>query len=81
MQIGSFGRKARGGGTERSQLLCNIFFKLSHTPTPPTQYGYGARGTSVVLLRNHELRKHMFFTYTEVSGGVIIEYLDSYHAC
>ncbi len=29
------------------------------------KYGMGARGTSVCLLRNHELRRHMFFAYSE----------------
>eukprot|EP00949_MAST-11_sp_MAST-11-sp1_P003443 g3443.t1 len=33
------------------------------------KYGYAAKGTSVVLLRDHALRQHMYFTYADWSGG------------
>jgi len=34
------------------------------------KYGYGAKGTSVILYRNRALRKHQFFTHTNWPGGV-----------
>lgn len=34
------------------------------------KYGYSAKGASVILYRNAELRKHQFFVYTEWSGGI-----------
>lgn len=34
------------------------------------KFGYAAKGASVVLYRNKELRKHQFFVFTEWSGGV-----------
>lgn len=34
------------------------------------KYGLGPKGTSVVLYRNHEIRKHQFVAVTEWSGGL-----------
>lgn len=34
------------------------------------KYGYSAKGASCVLYRDHELRKHQYFVYTEWVGGV-----------
>jgi sphinganine-1-phosphate aldolase len=34
------------------------------------KYGYAAKGASVVLYRNRELRRHQFFTYSEWPGGL-----------
>lgn len=34
------------------------------------KYGYGAKGTSVVLFRNSMYRKKMYFVYTEWPGGL-----------
>lgn len=34
------------------------------------KYGYAAKGTSVVLYRNPELRHHQFFTLTDWPGGL-----------
>ena len=34
------------------------------------KYGYAAKGTSVVLYRNRELRRAQFFRYTEWPGGL-----------
>jgi len=34
------------------------------------KYGYSAKGASVVLYKNAELRKHQFFVYTQWPGGV-----------
>lgn len=34
------------------------------------KYGYAAKGTSVVLYRDKELRRHQFFKYTEWPGGL-----------
>jgi sphinganine-1-phosphate aldolase len=34
------------------------------------KYGYAAKGASVVLYRNAELRKHQFYVYTEWPGGI-----------
>ncbi|MEZ0373530.1 MAG: aspartate aminotransferase family protein, partial [Candidatus Sericytochromatia bacterium] len=34
------------------------------------KYGYAAKGASVVLYRNSELRRHQFFVYTEWPGGI-----------
>ncbi|KAJ3708805.1 hypothetical protein LUZ61_012510 [Rhynchospora tenuis] len=36
------------------------------------KYGLGPKGTSVVLYRNHEIRKHQFVAVTEWSGGLYI---------
>lgn len=36
------------------------------------KYGYAAKGASVVLYRNRELRRHQFFTYSEWPGGLYI---------
>ncbi|XP_008809535.2 sphingosine-1-phosphate lyase [Phoenix dactylifera] len=36
------------------------------------KYGLGPKGTSVVLYRNHELRKHQFVAVTEWSGGLYV---------
>lgn len=34
------------------------------------KYGYAAKGTSVILYRGHELRRHQYFTTTEWPGGL-----------
>ncbi len=34
------------------------------------KYGYAAKGASVILYRNKEIRKHQFFVYTEWTGGI-----------
>ncbi|MEM6967413.1 MAG: aspartate aminotransferase family protein [Bacteroidota bacterium] len=34
------------------------------------KYGYAAKGASVVLYKNAELRKHQFYTYTKWTGGI-----------
>lgn len=34
------------------------------------KYGYSAKGASVILYRNAEIRKHQFFVYTSWSGGI-----------
>lgn len=34
------------------------------------KYGYAAKGASVILYRNAELRKHQFYVYTDWSGGI-----------
>lgn len=34
------------------------------------KYAYAAKGASVVLYRNQELRRHQFFVYTEWPGGI-----------
>jgi len=34
------------------------------------KYGYAAKGASVVLYRDPELRRHQFFVYTEWPGGI-----------
>ncbi len=34
------------------------------------KYGYAAKGTSVVLYRSEELRRHQFYTLTEWPGGL-----------
>ncbi len=34
------------------------------------KYGYGAKGSSVVLYRNSELRKNQYYVYTEWAGGL-----------
>uniref|UniRef100_A0A7I4CT04 sphinganine-1-phosphate aldolase n=1 Tax=Physcomitrium patens TaxID=3218 RepID=A0A7I4CT04_PHYPA len=36
------------------------------------KYGLGPKGTSVVLYRNHELRKYQFVAVTEWSGGLYV---------
>ncbi|MCL4109393.1 UNVERIFIED_CONTAM: hypothetical protein GTU68_033218 [Idotea baltica] len=34
------------------------------------KYGYAAKGASVVLYKDADLRKHQFYVYTEWSGGI-----------
>jgi glutamate/tyrosine decarboxylase-like PLP-dependent enzyme len=34
------------------------------------KYGYVSKGVSTVLYRNHELREHQFYVYTDWPGGV-----------
>lgn len=34
------------------------------------KYGYGAKGSSVILFRNSEMRKSQYFVYTEWPGGL-----------
>ena len=34
------------------------------------KYGYGLKGTSVLLYRNSDLRKHQYFNFTEWPGGI-----------
>ena len=34
------------------------------------KYGYAAKGASVILYKNSELRKHQFYTYTKWTGGI-----------
>jgi sphinganine-1-phosphate aldolase len=34
------------------------------------KYGYSSKGSSVIIYKNHELRRHQFFVYTEWSGGL-----------
>ena len=34
------------------------------------KYGYSAKGSSVILYRTHELRRHQFFVTTDWAGGV-----------
>jgi sphinganine-1-phosphate aldolase len=34
------------------------------------KYGYAAKGASVILYRNHELRRHQFHVYTDWPGGI-----------
>lgn len=36
------------------------------------KYGLGPKGTSVVLYRNHDIRKHQFVAVTEWSGGLYV---------
>ncbi len=36
------------------------------------KYGYAAKGASVILYRNSALRRHMFFSYIDWSGGVYV---------
>ena len=36
------------------------------------KYGLGPKGTSVVLYRNHEIRKQQFVAVTEWSGGLYV---------
>jgi glutamate/tyrosine decarboxylase-like PLP-dependent enzyme len=36
------------------------------------KYGYAAKGASVVLYRNPELRKHQYFAYTDWPGGIYV---------
>ncbi|XP_058103153.1 sphingosine-1-phosphate lyase isoform X2 [Magnolia sinica] len=36
------------------------------------KYGLGPKGTSTVLYRNHEIRKHQFVAVTEWSGGLYV---------
>jgi glutamate/tyrosine decarboxylase-like PLP-dependent enzyme len=36
------------------------------------KYGYAAKGASVVLYRDADLRKHQFFTHTEWPGGLYV---------
>lgn len=36
------------------------------------KYGYAAKGASVVLYRNSELRRHQFFTYSGWPGGLYL---------
>ncbi|XXG41559.1 hypothetical protein AAC387_Pa01g1998 [Persea americana] len=36
------------------------------------KYGLGPKGTSIVLYRNHEIRKHQFVAVTEWSGGLYV---------
>ncbi len=34
------------------------------------KYGYAAKGASIVLFKNEELRKHMYYAFTEWTGGI-----------
>lgn len=34
------------------------------------KYGYAAKGASVILYRDREIRRHQFFVYTDWSGGI-----------
>ena len=34
------------------------------------KYGYAAKGASVILYKNSDLRKHQFYTYTKWTGGI-----------
>lgn len=34
------------------------------------KYGYGPRGTSVILYKSSELRQHQYFSYSDWSGGL-----------
>ncbi|MBC7233483.1 MAG: aspartate aminotransferase family protein [Chloroflexi bacterium] len=34
------------------------------------KYGYTAKGSSVILYRNRDLRRHQFFVYTDWPGGI-----------
>ena len=36
------------------------------------KYGYAAKGASVVLYRDPELRKHQYFAYTDWPGGIYV---------
>lgn len=36
------------------------------------KYGYAAKGTSVVLYRNQELRRHQYFAYPDWTGGLYV---------
>ena len=36
------------------------------------KYGYAAKGTSVLLYRNEELRRYQYFTATEWPGGLYL---------
>ncbi len=36
------------------------------------KYGFAAKGASVVLYRDAELRRHQFFVYTDWTGGVMV---------
>ncbi|PIE19862.1 MAG: aspartate aminotransferase family protein [Proteobacteria bacterium] len=36
------------------------------------KYGYAAKGASIVLYRDAELRKHQYFAYTEWPGGIYV---------
>jgi glutamate/tyrosine decarboxylase-like PLP-dependent enzyme len=34
------------------------------------KYGYSTRGTSIIMYRNKEIRRHQFFTYADWPGGL-----------
>lgn len=34
------------------------------------KYGFGAKGTSVIVYRNQEIRRHQYFVFTDWSGGI-----------
>ncbi|KAL6294228.1 hypothetical protein ACE6H2_002370 [Prunus campanulata] len=67
---------------------CNTLYRLAlRYPIPPFdfsvkgvtsisadvhKYGLAPKGTSVVLYRNHDLRKHQFVAVTEWSGGLYV---------
>ncbi len=36
------------------------------------KYGYAAKGASVILYRNSDLRRHQYFAYTDWSGGIYV---------
>ena len=36
------------------------------------KYGLAPKGTSVVLYRNHDIRRHQFVAITEWSGGLYV---------
>lgn len=36
------------------------------------KYGYAAKGASVILYRNGELRRHQFYAFTEWPGGIYV---------
>ncbi|MBN1657701.1 MAG: aspartate aminotransferase family protein [Anaerolineae bacterium] len=36
------------------------------------KYAYAAKGASVILYKDHALRRHQFFAYTDWSGGIYI---------
>ncbi len=36
------------------------------------KYAYAAKGASVILYKNQDLRRHQFFVYTDWSGGIYL---------
>jgi sphinganine-1-phosphate aldolase len=36
------------------------------------KYGYAAKGASVILYQNSDLRRHQYFAYTDWSGGIYV---------
>eukprot|EP00850_Spirogloea_muscicola_P000155 SM000001S04557 [mRNA] locus=s1:935617:940329:+ [translate_table: standard] len=55
--------------------ICSFDFSLPGVTSISVdvhKYGLGPKGTSTVLYRNHELRRHQFVAVTEWSGGLYV---------